>query len=407
MPLNWILSAARAHAIARRVADAGWRDGKNLPIIYVPGILGVKLHDRVHRADIWGDSRAILRRDPRHAGYALDDEDGRDADVVATETLHHFPIASRLVTTLVTAELVAVLERALGYRLGRDLIFLNHDWRRDYRHVAERLALEIRRIQLDFGRRQRVIVIGQSVANLAIRYLVRTCSQDLRDRIARWYAFGPPWQGTFNALKMLREGYYPATRRFHGFSPRDAGTFASCFQLLPHDAALLDARGARVAGFDLYDAACWQAYGLGDRRMARPELQRRLDDARTFAGEIAGSEPREQAIDQVWFVGANNHAVCAAVAHEEGALVSEQEIRKHRPELADRALAIGDDHIPLAHLTSVAPGPVVRSYDSLPHGERYVAIGMAKDHRALINYPANLNALAMDVAAVRADGARA
>jgi hypothetical protein len=407
MPLNWILSAARAHAIARRVADAGWRDGKNLPIIYVPGILGVKLHDRVHRADIWGDARAILRRDPQHAGFALEDDDRADADVVATETLHHFPIASRLVTTLVTAELVAVLERALGYRLGRDLIFLNHDWRRDYRHVAERLALEIRRIQLDFGRRQRVIVIGQSVANLAIRYLVRTCSQDVRDAIARWYAFGPPWQGTFNALKMLREGYYPASRRFHGFSPRDASTFASCFQLLPHDAALLDDRGARVAGFDVYDAACWQAYGVGDRRVPRPELQRRLDDARTFASEVSGSEPREQAIDQVWFVGANNHAVCAAVAHEQGALVSEQEIRKHRPELADRALAVGDDHIPLAHLTSVAPGPVVRSYDSLPHGERYVAIGMAKDHRALINYPANLNALAMDIAAVRATGARA
>lgn len=407
MPVNWILCFGRARAIARRVADAGWRDGKNLPIIYVPGILGVKLHDRVHRTDIWGDARAILRRDPRHAGYALEDDDPADADVVAAETLHHFPIASRLVTTLVTAELVAVLERALGYRLGRDLIFLNHDWRRDYRHVAERLALEIRRIQLQFGRRQRVIVIGQSVANLAIRYLVRTCSQDVRDAIARWYAFGPPWQGTFNALKMLREGYYPATRRFHGFSPGDAATFASCFQLLPHGATLLDSRGAPVAGFDLYDAACWHAYGLGDRHMAAPDLQRRLDDARTFAGEVAGSDPREQAIDQVWFVGAANHAVCAAVAHDEGALVSEPQIREHYPELADRALAVGDDHIPLAHLTSVAPGPVVRSYDSLPHGERYVAIGMAKDHRALINYPANLNALAMDIAAVRAGGARA
>jgi hypothetical protein len=407
MPLNWIASTARAHAIARRVADAGWRDGKNPPIIYVPGILGVKLHDRVNHADIWGDARAILRRDRRHASYALDrDDDHAPRDVIAHETLHHFSIASRLVTTLVTAELVAVLERALGYRLGRDLFFLNHDWRRDYRHVAERLELEIRRIQLDFGRLQRVIVIGQSVANLAIRFLVRTCSQDLRDRIARWYAFGPPWQGTFNALKLLREGYYPATRRFHGFSPRDAATFASCFQLLPHHAAMLDGRGAPIGGFDLYAAACWQAHGLGDPATPSPELQRRLDDARAFAGEISGSESREQAIDQVWFVGANNHAVCAAIAHAGGALVSERAIRKHHPELADRALAVGDDHIPLAHLTGVAPGPVVRSYDSLPYGERYVAIGMAKDHRALINYPGNLHALAMDIAAVRSNEAR-
>src|SRR5204862_4903794 len=107
-------------------------------------------------------------------------------------------------------------------------------------------------------------------------------------------------------------------------------------------------------------------------------------------------------IDQVWFAGARNHAVRAAIADPGGALVTEDAIRKRHPELAGRALAVGDDHIPLDHLTSEAPGPVIRSYDSLPYGERYVAIGMAKDHRALINYPDNLQALAMDIAAVRA-----
>jgi hypothetical protein len=398
MPLNWAISAARARAIARRVADGPWRDAKNLPIIYVPGILGVKLFDRVHRADIWGSARGILRRDPRHAGYAVDDTH----DVVATEALHHFPIASRLVTTLVTAELVAVLERALGYREGHDLIFLNHDWRRDYRLVAERLEHEIRRIRLDFGKRQRVIVIGQSVANLAIRLLVRTCSAELRAGIARWYAFGPPWRGTFNALKMLREGYYPASRRFHGFSPRDAATFATCYQLLPQGAAMLDDRGEPIAGFDLYDRACWAAYGLGDPGVPRDELQRRLDDARQFAAAVSGRDPRDGEVDQVWFAGARNHAVRAAIADPGGALVTEDAVRKRHPELAERALAVGDDHIPLDHLTAEAPGPVIRSYDSLPYGERYVAIGMAKDHRALINYPDNLQALAMDIAAVRA-----
>jgi hypothetical protein len=346
--------------------------------------------------DIWGSARAILRRDPRHAGYAVDESD----DVVATETLHHFPIASSLVTTLVTAELVHVLERALGYREGHDLVFLNHDWRRDYRLVAQRLELEIRRIQLDFGKRTRVIVIGQSVANLAIRLLVRT--SEVRRSIARWYAFGPPWRGTFNALKMLREGYYPASRRFHGFSPRDAASFAPCYQLLPQSAELLDDRGERIAGFDLYDARCWTAYGLGDPSVPRDELQRRLDDARRFAAEVAGDDPRDREVDQVWFAGARNHAVRAAIADAGGALVTEDAIRTRQPVLAARSLAVGDDHVPLDHLTSVAPGPVIRSYDALPYGERYLAIGMAKDHRALINYPNNLEALAMDIAAVRA-----
>jgi hypothetical protein len=396
MPLNWAISAARARAIARRVADAPWRDAPNPPIIYVPGILGVKLFDRVHRADIWGSARGILRRDPKLAGYAVN-----GYDVVATETLHHFPIASRLVTTLVTAEMVAMLERALGYREGHDLIFLNHDWRRDYRLVAERLELEIRRIRIDFGPKQRVIIVGQSVANLAIRLMVRTCPPEIRRSILRWYAFGPPWRGTFNALKMLREGYYPASRRFHGFSPADAATFAPCYQLLPQGAKLLDAGGKAVAGFDLYDAACWSAYGLGT---PVADLKARLADARVFAEQVGGTDPRDGEVDQVWFAGGRNHAVCAAVADPSGALVTEDAIRKRRPELAGEALAVGDDHIPLAHLTAEAPGPVVRSYDALPYGERYVAVGMAKDHRALINFPANLEALAMDIAAVRAQG---
>jgi len=331
MPLNWVISAARARAIARRVAHAPWRDARNPPIIYVPGILGVKLFDRVHRADIWGSARGILRRDPRHAGYAVN-----GYDVVGTEALHHFPIASRLVTTLVTAELVAVLERALGYREGHDLIFLAHDWRRDYRLVAERLELELRRIRIDFGPRQRVIVIGQSVANLAIRLLVRTCARDVRDQILRWYAFGPPWRGTFNALKMLREGYYPASRRFHGFSPHDVATFAPCYQLLPQGAAMLDGRGEPIAGFDLHDAACWTAYGLGDPSVPRDELQHRLADARGFAAAVGGSDPRDTEVDQVWFAGANNHAVCAAIADPDGALVTEAAIRKRQPGLAGR-----------------------------------------------------------------------
>ncbi|HEX8110255.1 MAG TPA: hypothetical protein VF516_21135, partial [Kofleriaceae bacterium] len=253
MPLNWAVSALRARTIRRRVAGSGWRDAKNLPVIYVPGILGVKLFDRTHRLDLWGDARGILVPGPKRRPFALDDSD----DVVATETLHHFPIASRLVTTLVTAELVDTLETALGYREGHDLIFLAHDWRRDYRRVAERLELEIRRIRLDFGARQRVVIIGQSVANLAVRLMLRTCAPEIRASVARWYAFGPPWRGTFNALKMLREGYYPASRRFKGFTPADAATFAPCYQLLPRGAALLDERGAPVAGFDLYDAASW------------------------------------------------------------------------------------------------------------------------------------------------------
>ena len=405
MPINWWIARARARAIAGQVAAAVPRRGPNLPIIYVPGILGVKLHDRTSGVDIWGAPGPILRPDPRHKSYAVDDSD----DVVATETLHHFAIVPGVIESLVTAELVATLGAALGYREGHDLIFLAHDWRRDYRRVAERLELELARLRHDFGPRTRVVIIGQSVANLAIRQMVRRATTTTRAMIARWYAFGPPWRGTYNSLKMLREGYYPAGRRFRGFTPAEAATFAPCYQLLPAAGRLLDDDGRAVAGFDLYRAECWREHGLGDPGLRRADaatlaaLQTRLDDARAFAAEVDGVDASEQAVSQLWFAGDRNHAVTAAVAAADGARVDEASLRAHHPTLAAQTLAVGDDHIPLAHLTAAPPGPIVRSYDALPYGESCLVIGQPKDHRALINYPANLRALAIDLAVTGRD----
>lgn len=392
-----------ARATKRKVRSRWPSEKKNLPVIYLPGILGVKLFDRRHHAYVWGDYRGLLFRDEQHAGYAL----GHDDEILANEPLHHFRIVPGLVSTHVTTGLVRTLESALGYRVGRDLFFVGHDWRKDYRLVAQRVEMEIRRVQWDFGKRTPIIVIGQSMSNLAIRYLLRTCTPEIRDSVAKWYAFGPPWQGTFNALTMLRKGYYPATTRFHGFSPSDAATYDSCYQLLPREAQLLDASGRNVSGFDIYDVACWIDYGLGSPDLARhrpaerQSLQVRLDGAKQFGDAISGTDPREERVPQTWFAGNRNWAVRAAIADAGGAVVTGRAIRQRHPTLAPLALARGDDHIPLSHLTDNACGPLVRSYDGIPYGESYVLVGQPRDHRALINYPPNLRALAMDIAAVR------
>jgi hypothetical protein len=395
MPVNWAISYLRARAIGRRVR----RTARRLPVIYLPGILGVKLHDRRHRVDVWGDFRGILLRDPAHAGYALE-ENG----AVATDTLHYFRIVPWLVDTLITAEIKQVLEHGLGYREGRDLFFLGHDWRRDYRHVAACLESEIHRIRSIFGPRQRVVLLGQSVANLAVRHLVRHGPAELEGAIAKWYAFGPTWRGTYNALHMLREGYYPASRRFHGFSPEDALSYPACLQLLPHDPVLLGPGGARER-LDLDDVDCWVTHRLGPRSLADSPAARRtlgaqLARVREQRDGVAGSHPRDARVAQTWFAGARNRAVVAAVPHEGETLVSEKAIARLRPEMADRALAAGDDHIPLAHLAEAACGPLIRSYDSIPYGESYVLVGAPKDHRAIINHPPNLAAIAADLAEV-------
>jgi hypothetical protein len=455
MPINWAISYARARRIRRQLKI---RPSRPLtPIIYVPGILGVKLFDRRHGAYIWGDFRGVLLRDPAHAGYALPNRGldalspgqtprganghganghranganghganganganghgvahhagwthGSHTDVIAAEPLHYFTIVPGLVDTLVTAEIRHVLEQALGYREGRDLFFLSYDWRLDYRALARRLEAKIRDIRAEFGARQQVIILGQSVANLAVRYLVRHGPADLRGCIAKWYAFGPTWKGTYNSLSMLRDGYYPATRRFHGFTPEDSASYPACHQLLPHEPVLRAADGHVIGDFDLDDVDCWVTYGLGpvglaDSRDARRALQRHIHRARAIQRDVSGEHPRDHEVPQVWLAGTRNRAVVAAVAHPDGALVTESAIRAHAPELADRTLARGDDHIPLSHLTERPCGPLVTSYDSAPYGESYVLIGEPKDHRAIINYPPNLHVLATDIATANA-----
>ena len=407
MPLNWLTSYARAQVIRRGLRSVRPRAGL-LPIIYLPGILGVKLFDRQHQAYIWGDYRNILFRDPGHAGFALRPATGADDthdQILASEPLHYFTIIPGLLDSLVTAEVKHVLEQALGYREGRDLFFLGYDWRHDYRTLARHLEHQIRTIRRDFGPSQQVIVLGQSVANLAVRYLVRHGPDDLRGSIAKWYAFGPTWRGTYNALEMLRSGYYPATRRFHGFSATDAASYPSCYQLLPHDARLLDRNGRSIDEFDLYDIDTWVRYGFGPAQLAdskplQDRVQQLLRQAQRGRADVEGTHPRDHSVVQTWFVGERNHAVTAAVEHADGALVSESEIRAHVPHLASQTLARGDDHIPLRHMTDNPCGPLVKSYDSIPYGESYVLIGQPKDHRAIINEPANLKALARDIAEI-------
>ncbi len=401
MPINWIASHLRAKRIAGKI-ESGQRSATRLPIIYLPGILGVKLYDRRHQAYIWGDYRGTLFRKPEHAGYAL----GEDDSVVASEVMHYFRIIPGVLDSLVTAELKHVLEHALGYREGRDLFFLGYDWRRDYRYVAERIERKIAEIRSAYGSRQQVILLGQSAANLAVRHLMRSGSEELRQSVAKWYAFGPTWQGTYNALKMLREGYYPAGQRFHGFSPEDTFTYPGCYQLLPREARMLSKSGELLADFDIYNADCWADYELGPASLKdnwsskRAPLQAHLRSAKELGDALSGSDPREDRVPQTWFAGVRNQAVTAAVKHPGGALVSEAAIRAHAPQLAAQTLEAGDDHIPLRHLSQTPCGPLVASYDSIPFGESYVLIGRPKDHRAIINYQPNLEALAKDIAEV-------
>jgi hypothetical protein len=389
-------SRLRTHLLLRPLRNARTAR-RNLPILYVPGIFGTKLYDRQQRVHLWGDYRGLLFRRPGEADFDLDPLDPQR--IVADEVLHEFRIVPGLYSSTVTRDVVNALEVGLDYRLGSDLFFLAYDWRADYRLLGRLIELEIERLQSRFGAHQQIVLIGQSVANPAIRYWLRRCAPAMRESIAKWYAFGPPWRGSWNAVHMLQHGYWPASRKFHGFRPEAVATCPSVYQLLPATGRLLDRRGEAVAGFDIFDAGHWREAGLPHHHAG---LGAQLAQARDFATATAGTHPDEAAVPQTWFVNAANHAVSAALQGTDGqpAATTLAAIRQQAPDLLARCLEIGDDHFPLRHVAETPCGPLVASLNAIPWGANAVIVSRAHDHRALINHGPNLYALVRDVAAL-------
>ena len=419
MPFNYAYAWGRSMAIARQLQQRGLTSPcANLPIIYIPGIIGSKLYDTRSRVNVWGDPMPLLRPKPEHASYALD-ESGLTAwerrhepmkeppRTIATEQLHSFAVIPKLVETLVTKELAYVLENALGYKEGRDLFFLGHDWRQDYRLLSLRLDEQMQRIRTVYGQNCKVVVIGQSVASLAIKFWLLNTDEANLNSVARWYSFGPPQQGTFHALSMLHGGYYPASQKFRGFAPSDIRTCPSCYQLMPAQPRVMSHKGTMIEDFSFYDPACWQAYGLGPWHEAHqgefsPDaLKQYLALGQVFNEALNEKPERLKKVSQAWFLGDANRAVYAAVAVGKKLLFTAKTIQKEAADVAAKALVKGDDHLPLVDFARQPNGAFVRNYENIPYGENYMLVGQPKDHRALINYGANLKALAFDLAVVR------
>lgn len=395
-------SRFRARSLLRAFQDdPAFKAGRRIPILYVPGMFGTKFYDRDHQVFTWADYRGLLFRRPGEADFAPDAQDPQR--VLANEVLHEFRMVPGLWSSLVTREVVDCLELGLGYRLHTDLFFLAYDWRKDFRTLGSLVELEIARIRAQFGPEQKIILIGQSIANMGLRYWLRQCDARNRQAIAKWYAFGPPWLGTWDAVHMLQEGYWPASRRHHGFAASGVARCPSVFQLLPAESCMVDHQGRPVADFDIFNARHWPTHGLP---VHHADLQQQLDQAKDFAQAIAGTHEAEARIPQTWFVTDNNAAVSAALRGQPGqaALTLLSNVRKLAPELLPAVSEIGDDHFPLRHITQAPCGPLVRAPEAMPWGHNAVIISQSKDHRALINHGPNLQALVKDIATLHAAG---
>lgn len=402
MPFNYGYFAVAAKVIVRQIQRAGLiTSALNLPILYLPGILGSQLYDRKNKRLIWGDYNSLIRKN----NYEYSDIPYE----ISAMQLHRFSVIPGLIESLITSPLKRVLETALGYRDGIDLFFLGHDWRADNRLLAQQLSDNIKKIKQIYGAHQKILIIAHSSSNCAIRHYLQSASQQERDSIAKWYAFGPPWAGTFQSLHLMHSGYYPAGKFFHGFTPDEISSCPSAYQLLPASAQVIDKQGNLIEYFDIYDEACWKAFHLGPYRSGptavcastervREKLAENLNNAKAFSQHVATRSSAESVVPQTWFLSDNHVTVKYAIYDNEHLYVNAKVIQKQFPHLTEFALTKGDDHLPIDGLLEGWKNPVIHAPDTPPFGENYVFVNQAGTHRKLVSHVPNLRILAFDIA---------
>ncbi|MDR0218806.1 MAG: hypothetical protein LBI71_07990 [Enterobacteriaceae bacterium] len=405
MPLNWGFSILKTGKLTKQLRDTGLINNKlNLPIIYLPGILGSQLYDRHTKTLIWGDYKSLIRKH--------DYEYSHENTSIGATQLHYFTVVPKLFDNLITAPLKLVLEKSLGYREGIDLFFLAHDWRADHRQLSAQLDAEIQRVKCLYGEQQKFLLIAHSASNCAIRYYLQSASSEIRESIAKWYAFGPPWMGTFQALALMESGYYAGGSLFHGFTANEIASCPSAYQLLPCSPQLIDKQGNQITDFDIYDEDCWKAFHLGPYRAEikelsdqlqriREQLASHLHSAKTFAERVSMRTQAEQSVPQTWFLS-DNHLTVKRAVYDQGRLhLTANTIERNYPHLTEIALTKGDGHLPIDGLLEGWKSAIVRGSQPHPFGEEYVFINQARTHRALVSHMPNLYSLAFDIATLR------
>lgn len=411
MALTWItggllaaLVGTRANAIyveQRAKKRSRFHQSHQRPIItiVVPGITGVKLSHTLQREVLWGNASALLKR-PKHFDTLKDDY----SHVLPDGSLQTFKIIPHILELMVYQELTLSLQYGCSLSLGKDLFYLDYDWRQDYRHLAQVLDNKIKGIQAEWGADIAIALIGQSMANLGIKYYLRFNQNAKHANIIRWYTFGPPWQGSFNSLELMRTGYYAASKQLVGFPPEFVTAYPSGYQLLPQQAGLVDKNAKLVQDFNIYEVDTWFKYNIANINQLNPTLapdvlQLLLTDAKNFAQELNGFDGYESTLSQLCFASDHNQAVTNALWDKsiQSVITSPKQLKTYSPAIQAATLAIGDEHIPLAHFTQIPNQILIRHYELAPLGENILAISnKPKEHRKLVNYAANLDLLVRD-----------
>ncbi|MGE0131309.1 MAG: hypothetical protein AB7U82_24775 [Blastocatellales bacterium] len=299
------------------------RDGKP-PIIFIPGILGSRLVNRLNGEAVWPDLKGDGLALPISSPVLVGNKD----DLVATEVIEEATVNPLLPKVAIYRSLLKNLELYGGYRRGdlarplpsgdADTLYVfAYDWRRDIVESARALGRAIEDLKLGLGRPDlRFDIVSHSMGGLVARYYAMYGERDVLDdqipypdwsgarNLGRIVMIGTPNAGSMTALRVLLRGYSAANvgRPSSGLlrkikreldatriGPGEVFTAPSIYQLLPaqQQARFFDGN-LNPLPVELYEAETWRRYKWSaafDTKIRQRELDGLMNDLGSAAGK--------------------------------------------------------------------------------------------------------------------------
>ncbi len=379
----------------------------NLPLLFVPGVLGTTLVDPSNPARaVWGSAGGLLalRRHSFAAG-----ENG----LVPGEILWKFSVVAGLYSIPVYEDLARHF-KTIGYERARleepvrarALYGLSYDWRQDVVRGAREVEEAVERLKTKLGI-PRVALLAHSWGCNVVRYYLRYGGADLlsdtpedprpgESDVDSFFALGPLAGGTLRALHEANHGFPVAPWRL-GIAARQAARTPSLYQMLPFDEGRAVDDEGRAIDLDLTDVETWRERAWGpflpdavrDQDPSRVEafLAKCLGRARRLWELLRERHPSDERVRTRTYAVCNVRTLTKLVLAKDGrTFASDEEVARHCPGLLARVTSPGDGYVSIEDVRRHMPGSDLLPVEGCSHRHLYRNDEVLADLIRLLEY---------------------
>lgn len=366
----------------------------DLPLLFVPGILGTTLVDRSNpgRA-VWGSAGGLLALRKHSFTKGAAGENG----LAPGEVLWKFGVIAGLYSIPVYEDLALRLA-TIGYdraRLtapvtARALYGLSYDWRKDVVGGARELEAAVEHLKTKLGV-PRVAFLAHSWGCHVVRYYLRYGGADLlsdapedprpgETNALSFFALGPLAGGTLRALHEANHGFPVAPLRL-GIAARQAARTPSLYQMLPFDEDRVVDEEGHPMDLDLSDVETWRTRAWGPfqpeamREQGPPRVEEFLANclrrARRLWELLRERHPSDERVRTHTYTVCDARTLTKLVLATGGrTFASNEEVARHCKHLLPLVTSPGDGYVSLEDVRRHIPGNLV-SVEGCSHRHLY------------------------------------